>query len=60
MKFGIILFEIDYLIKIKWYLIFWPLPRAKGGRAKRNSCILSNGLGGDSITGGQTAGKTEG
>ena len=28
------IFEIDFVIEIKWYLTFWPLPRAPGGRAK--------------------------
>ena len=65
-KFGIKIFEIDFVIEIKWYLTFWPLPRAPGGGAKKiyyvarpiyvsNShtkfgWISSNGLGGDSIT----------
>ena len=65
-KFGIKIFEIDFVIEIKWYLTFWPLPRAPGGGAKRKfyiarpihvsnshtkfSWISSNGLGGDSIT----------
>ena len=26
-KFGIKIFEIDFVIEIKWYLTFWPLPR---------------------------------
>ena len=25
------IFEIDFVIEIKWYLTFWPLPRASGG-----------------------------
>ena len=33
-KFGIKIFEIDFVIEIKWYLTFWPLPRAPGGGAK--------------------------
>ena len=65
-KFGIKIFEIDFVIEIKWYLTFWPLTRAPGGGAKKffyvarlihldNShtkfgWISSNGLGGDSIT----------
>ena len=59
-------FEIDFVIEIKWYLTFWPLPRAPGGGAKTNFYVArpihvsnshtkfvwisSNGLGGDSIT----------
>ena len=35
-QFGIKIFEIDFVIEIKWYLIFWPLPRAPGGGAKKN------------------------
>ena len=34
-QFGIKIFEIDFVIEIKWYLIFWPLPRAPGGGAKK-------------------------
>ena len=65
-KFGIKIFEIDFLIEIKWYLTFWPLPMTPGDGAKKmfyvarpihvtNShtkfdLISSNGLGGDSIT----------
>ena len=58
------MFEIDFLIEVKWYLTFWPLPRASGGGKKnagarpihvtyshtKFSWISSNGLGGDSIT----------
>ena len=32
-KFGLKIFEIDFVIEIK-YLTFWPLPRAPGGGAK--------------------------
>ena len=32
-KFGIKIFEIDFVIENKWYLTFWPLPR---GRGKKN------------------------
>ena len=64
-KFGIKIFEIDFVIEIKWYLTFWPLPRAPGGGVKKIyvarpihvsisrtkfGWISSNGLGGDSIT----------
>ena len=65
-KFCIKIFEIDFVIEIKWYLTFWPLPRAPGGGAKKKfdvarpihvsnshtkfGWISSNGLGGDSIT----------
>ena len=71
-KFGIKIFEIDFVIENK-YLTFWPLPRAPGGGAKKkfdvahpihvsNShtkfCwISSNCLGGDSITDGWTDGR---
>ena len=65
-KFGIKIFEIDYVIEIKRYLTFWPLPRDPVGGAQkkidaarpihvRNShtkfgLISSNGLGRESIT----------
>ena len=52
-----------FVIEIKWYLTFWPLPRGQGqkkinvGRPiyvsnshTKFGWILSNGLGGDSIT----------
>ena len=32
--FWIKIFEIDFVIEIKWYLTFWPLPRDPGGGAK--------------------------
>ena len=35
-KFGIKIFKIDFVIEIKWYLTFWPLPRAPGGGAKKS------------------------
>ena len=35
-KFGIKIFEIDFVIEIKWYLTFWPFPRAPGGGAKKS------------------------
>ena len=66
------IFEIDFVIEIKWYLTFWPLPRAPGGGAKKKfdvarpihvsnshtkfGWISSNGLGVDSITDRQTDG----
>ena len=72
-KFGIKIFEIDFVIK--WYLTFWHLPRASGGGAKKqfdvarpihvsNShtkfrWISSNALGGDSITDRRTDEWTE-
>ena len=31
-KFGLKIFEIDFVIQIKWYLTFWPLPKAPGAR----------------------------
>ena len=34
-KFGIKIFEIDFVIEIKCYLTFSPLPRAPGGGAKK-------------------------
>ena len=73
-KFWIKIFEIDFVIEIKWFLTFWPLPRAPGGGAKKKyvarhihvsnsrtkfGWISSNGLGGDSITDGRTDGRTE-
>ena len=59
-KFDTKIFEID----IKWYLTFWPLPRAPGGLKhfavadpihvsyshNKFAWISSNDLGGDSIT----------
>ena len=73
--FGIKIFEIDFVIEIKWYLTFWPLPRAPGGGAKKKfdvarpihvsnshtkfGWISSNGLGGDSITDRRTDGRTD-
>ena len=33
-KFGIKIFEIDFVIEIK-YLTFWPLPQAQGGEGKK-------------------------
>ena len=75
-QFGIKIFEIDIIIEIKWYLTFWPLPRAPGGGAKikfdvarpihvsnshtKFGWISSNGLGGDSITDRRTGGRTDG
>ena len=74
-KFGIKIFEIDFAIEMKWYLTFWPLPRAPGGGAKKKfdvarpihvsnshtkfGWISSNGLGGDSITDRRTDGRTD-
>ena len=68
----------DFVIEFKWYLTFWPLPRAPGpqgaGPKKKfdvarpihvsNShtilgWILSNGLGGDSITDRRTDRQTD-
>ena len=73
-KFGIKIFKIDFVIEIKWYLTFWPLPRSPDGRAKnffavarpihvssshtKFGWISSNGLGGDSITDRRTDGRT--
>ena len=74
-KFCIKIFEIDFVIEIKWYLTFWPLPRAPGGGAQKKfdvalpihvsnshtkfDWISSNGLGGDSITDRRTDGWTD-
>ena len=71
-KFGIKIFEFDFVIEIIWYLTFWPLPRAPGGGAKKKFDVArpihvsnshakfgwlpSYGLGGDSITDGQMDG----
>ena len=38
-KFGIKIFEIDFVIEIKWYLTFWSLPRAPGGRATKGFAV---------------------
>ena len=35
-KFGLKIFEIGFVIQIKWYLTFWPLPKAPGGRDQKN------------------------
>ena len=75
-KFGIKIFEIGFVIEIKWYLTFWPLPRSPGGGAKKKfdvarpiyvsnsrtkfGWISSNGIGGDSITDRQTDGRMDG
>ena len=68
-KFGIKIFEIDFVIEIKWYLTFWPRPRGRGQKNcyvarpihvsnshTKFGWISSNGLGGGSITDGQTDG----
>ena len=34
-KFGINIFEIDFVIEIKLYLTFWPLPRGPWGGPKK-------------------------
>ena len=36
LKLGIKIYEIDFVIEIKWYLTFWPLSSAPGGGAKKN------------------------
>ena len=38
-KFGIKIFEIDFVIEIEWYFTFWPLPEAPGGGAKNNFAV---------------------
>ena len=38
-KFGLKILEIDFVIEIKWYLTFWPLPRAPGGGNQRNCAV---------------------
>ena len=62
-KFGIKTFQIEFVVEIKWYLTFWPLPRS-GAKKKfdvarpihvsnshtKFGWISSYGLGGDSIT----------
>ena len=62
-KFGIKIFEIDFVIEFKWYLTFWSLPRGRGQKQfdvarpihvsnshTKFGWISSNGLGRDSIT----------
>ena len=58
-KFGIKIFEIDFVIEIKWYLTFWPGAEKKFDVARpihvsnshtKFGWISSNGLRGDSIT----------
>ena len=38
-KFGLQIFEIDFVIEILWYLTFWPLSRAPGGGDLKNCAI---------------------
>ena len=38
-KFGLKIFEIDFVIEIKWYLTFLPLPRAPGGGDQKNWAV---------------------
>ena len=73
-KFGIKIFEIDFVIEIKWYLTFWPLPGPQGAGQKNfdvarpihvsnshtKGWTSSNGLGGDSITDRRTDGRMDG
>ena len=47
-NFGIKIFEIDYVIEIKRYFIFWPIHVSNSHN--KFGWISSNGLGGDSIT----------
>ena len=63
-QFGINIFEIDFVIEIKWYLTFDPSPGPQGAGPKKLAVarliyvsnshtkfgwISSNGLGGESI-----------
>ena len=71
-KFGIKVFEIGFVIEIKWYLTFGPSPGPQGAGPKTVWCctpihvsnshtkfgwISSNGLRGDSITDRRTDGR---
>ena len=38
-KFGIKIFETDFVIEIKWYFTFWPFPRAPGGGVNKKFAI---------------------
>ena len=38
-KFGLKIFEIDFVIEILWYLTLWPLPRAPGGGDQKNCAV---------------------
>ena len=73
-KFGIKIFEIDFVIEVKWYLTFDPSPgpQTRGQKTiyvarpiyvskshTKFGWISSNGLGGDSITDGWTDGRTD-
>ena len=70
-KFGIKIFEIDFVIEIKWYLTFWPRGRGQNfffyvarhihvsNSHTKFGWISSNVLGGDSITDGRTDRRTE-
>ena len=74
-KFGIKIFEIDFVIEIKWYLTFWAPPQGPRGRGQKKfdvarpihvsnshtkfGWISSNGLGGDSIRDRRTDRRTE-
>ena len=39
-KFGLKIFEIDFVVEIKLYWTFWPLPKALGGRDLKN-CVAA-------------------
>ena len=68
-QFGIKIFEIDFVIEIKWYLTFWPLWKGPRWRGRKKFAIVSpihvcnsntkfgwissNSLGGESITDGR-------
>ena len=71
-KFGIKIFEIDFVNEIKWYLTLWPLPKERAPKKfyvarpihvsnshPKFGWILSNGLGGDSITDRQMSTRTD-
>ena len=38
-KFGLKIFEIDFVTQIYWYLTFWPLPKAPGGGDPKNGAV---------------------
>ena len=39
-KFGLKIFEIDFVIEILWYLTFWPRPRGRGPKYCAVACAI--------------------
>ena len=40
-KFGVKIFEIDFVIETKWYLTFWPLPQCPRWRGQKRLTLHS-------------------